>query len=195
MIRPRRAPTEDSASISSPVLDGKGDGSTAHGRPEAHLVERARRGDREAFGELYRLFHAAVLRMARFHLGEAGEDAAAETFVRAWAALPRYRVTGAPFVAWLYGIARHVVADELRGRRRVEPRERMPDRAVEDSPDDRLALAAAVASLPEEQRRVIEMKFLLGLGNREVGAVLGKSPGAVNAQQWRALETLRRSLG
>jgi RNA polymerase sigma-70 factor (ECF subfamily) len=164
------------------------------------LVERARRNDREAFGDLYRLYHGAVFRLARFHIGTGAEDIAAETFLRAWVALPRYRNTGAPFVAWLYGIARHVVADERAARRRVEPRAEPPDQSTNPGPDervgqdDRLALAMAIARLPEEQRRVVELKFLIGLSNAEVAKAFGKSIGAINAMQWRAVRTLRRML-
>ena len=183
---------------------------TVHVRiPDAHapvldgiprLVERAQRNDCDAFGDLYRLYHGAVFRLARFHLGPGAEDVAAETFLRAWEALPRYRNTGAPFVAWLYGIARHVVADELASRRRVEPRAEPPDDSTNPGPDerlgqeDRLALAMAVARLPQEQRRVVELKFLIGLSNAEVAKAFGKTIGAINAMQWRAIRTLRRML-
>jgi RNA polymerase sigma-70 factor, ECF subfamily len=156
------------------------------------LVQRAQENDRDAFGELYRLFHARVFRLARFYLDSSAEDAVAETFLRAWNALPRYRDTGAPFVAWLYGIARHVVADERLRRRRIEPRPEVPDQPIDLPDDDRLALAMAIQRLPEEDRRVIELKFLIGLTNAEVAAALGKSPGAINTQQWRALRSLRR---
>ena len=162
------------------------------------LVERARGGDRDAFGQLFRLHHAAVFRVARARLPHAlAEDAAAETFVRAWVALPRYRRTGAPFASWLYGIARNVVADMVRRSYRTEARDELDGGVVDPwgSRDDHLALADALAALPEEQRQVIELKFLMGLTNDEVGAALGKKPGAVNAQQWRALRALERLLG
>ncbi|MGQ0830708.1 MAG: RNA polymerase sigma factor [Microthrixaceae bacterium] len=162
------------------------------------LVERAREGDRAAFGELFALHHPAVFRVARARLPHAAaQDAAAETFARAWVAIPRYRRTGAPFVAWLYGITRNVVADMARRGARTES-QAQPDLPAADpwrSRDERLDLLAALADLPEEQRRVIELKYLIGLTNDEVAAALGKKPGAVNAQQWRALRTLERMLG
>jgi RNA polymerase sigma-70 factor (ECF subfamily) len=161
------------------------------------LVEKAKRGDRDAFAELYRLYHARIFRMARLHLGDLGdeaEDAVAETFLRAWAALPRYRDTGAPFVAWLFGIARHVVLDEVARGRRVMPREELPERTRGWTVDDRLTLAAAMERLPAEQRRVVELKYLAGMRNAEVASALGKSKGAINAMQWRALGTLREIL-
>lgn len=161
----------------------------------ALLVERAKRGDRDAFGELYRACYAPLYRVARFHLGAAAEDVVAETFLRAWAGIERYRDTGAPFIAWLHGIARHVVADELARRRRVEPRAEPPEHSSELSVDEQLTLAQAMDRLPQEQRQVLELKFLVGLTNSEVAAALGKTTGAVNTKQWRALEALRQTLG
>jgi RNA polymerase sigma-70 factor (ECF subfamily) len=57
-----------------------------------------------------------------------------------------------------------------------------------------LALAMAIARLPQAQRRVVELKFLIGLSNAEVAKAFGKTTGAINAMQWRALRTLRRML-
>ena len=160
------------------------------------LVDRAKQGDTGAFGDIFRLYHDNIFRFARFRLGgrEAAEDAVAETFTRAWSGLPRYHPTGAPFVSWLYGIARHIVADIGTAERRVEPRAEFADEAVESalSTADKIVLDQAISRLPEKQRQVIELKYLVGLTNEEVGAALGKSPGAVNAQQWRALEALKR---
>jgi RNA polymerase sigma-70 factor, ECF subfamily len=158
------------------------------------LVEKSRRGDKDAFGQLYRRYHSRVYGLARFYLGEGAEDAVAETFMRAWAALPRYKPTAAPFVAWLYGIARHVVSDEFKRRKRTEPRDQLPDGAVDPRHDERLELAAAIAQLPTQQRQIVEMKYLLGLRNPEVAKALNKSIGAVNAQQWRALQSLKQML-
>lgn len=158
------------------------------------LVEKSRRGDKDAFGQLYVRYHPRVYGLARFYLGDGAEDAVAETFMRAWAALPRYKTTTAPFVAWLYGIARHVVADEFKRRKRTEPRQELPEDAVDPRHDDRLEMAAALAQLPTQQRQIVEMKYLLGLRNPEVAKALNKSIGAVNAQQWRALQSLKQML-
>jgi RNA polymerase sigma-70 factor (ECF subfamily) len=161
---------------------------------ERELVGMARRGDQDAFGKLFLAHHGAIFRLARATLGDGAEDVASETFVRAWTALPKYQETGAPFVTWLYGIARHVVVDELRRRSRSEPQADIDMGRVEHSHDDRLMLAAALDGLSDEQRQVLELKFFLGLTNDEVGAALGKTPGAVNAQQWRALQALRKMI-
>ncbi|HVM40775.1 MAG TPA: sigma-70 family RNA polymerase sigma factor [Acidimicrobiia bacterium] len=202
--------------MQQPMQPTAGDEQHAHARPRrgreptrgtvrrdlagaavADLVVRARDGDSDAFGLLYLEFRRKIFNLARFSLPHAAaEDVVAETFVRAWAALPRYRDTGAPFVAWLYGIARHVVADVLRSGSRVEPQAE-PDQGAVDAGerhDDRLVVGWALTRLPEEQRTVIELKFLAGLTNEEVALALGKTPGAVNTQQWRALMALRSFL-
>ena len=163
------------------------------------LVERAQAGDRAAFGQLFEIHHAAVHRVATSRLGPAmAEDATAETFTRAWHALPRFQRTGAPFAAWLYAIARNVAIDTLRRERRTEHEPgAVDDLTVDPWPanDDRIRLYESLARLPEEQRLVIELKFLVGLTNEEVAAALGKRPGAVNTQQWRALRALERDMG
>jgi RNA polymerase sigma-70 factor, ECF subfamily len=162
------------------------------------LARRAREADREAFEQLFRMHHSAVFRMVRFALGTDGHDAedlTAETFARAWKAIPKYRDTGAPFVSWLYGIARHVVADERRRSMRTQPRADLPEGAVVESPDEHLDLVAAIDRLPSEQKLVIELKYFSSLTNPEVAALLGITPGAVNARQWRALQSLRETLG
>lgn len=158
------------------------------------LVERAKSNDREAFGDLYRMYHPPIYRLASFYLGNAADDAVAETFMRAWAAIPRYQERGRPFVSWLYAIARHVVADEMNGRRRVEPRAEVPDRPITTRIDDRMDLSRAMARLPQGQRRLLELKFLLGLTNAEICALSQKTIVAVKAQQWRALRKMRELL-
>lgn len=196
--------SESPANISGRFSDRRGDGTLDESRGlEAEgvdalrireLVRRAQAGDRDAFGEIYRTYQASIHRLAAASVGAAAEDVVAETFLRAWKGLPRYRYRGIPFVAWLYQIARHVAVDHLRARSRVRPFEKAPESASEDHSDERLDLMAAIAALPERQRKVIEMKYLLGMTNHEVAAALRTTTGAVNAKQWRALQALHKTL-
>ena len=163
--------------------------------PVARLVERAKDGDKDAFGQIYRLHRDAIYRFASTHLRGQADDVVAEVFIRAWVHLPRYKFGGTPFVAWLYGIARHVVADEIGRQARTEPRADLPESISEWGHDDRLVLAEAISELPHDQRKVIEMKFLLGMRNPEIAASMNTTTNAVNAKQWRALANLRDELG
>src|SRR2546430_16292059 len=87
------------------------------GRPldESHRVERARRGDHEAYSELVHAYQGIAFRTAYLIAGGAAEaeDAAQEGFVKAWRALGRFR-QGAPFRPWLL----RIVANEAHNRRR-----------------------------------------------------------------------------
>ena len=169
--------------------DGKGEGPDEREHERA-LVARAKDGDRDAFGALYRIHVAAVSRLVRFRVGRDDEDAVSEVFLRAWRGLATYRDTGVPFAAWLYGIARHVAVDVVRGSTRTEPRAEVPDREVDPMTAEMLTLHGAIEQLPTEQRQVIELKYLVGLTNPEVAAALDCSTGAVNAKQYRALRAL-----
>ena len=177
------------ANISRVSPDGKSDEPDGRARERA-LVARAKDGDRDAFGTLYRAHAAAVARLVRFRLGREDEDAVSEVFLRAWRGLGTYRDTGVPFAGWLYGIARHVAIDALRAAARIEPRAELPETAVEPMTAELLTLHDAIERLPTEQRQVIELKYLVGLSNAEVAAAMDSSPGAINAKQWRALKAL-----
>lgn len=165
---------------------------TAEGEPA--LVRRAKDGDRGAFEELYREHVDGVARQVRFRLGSLDDDVVAEVFLRAWRGLSTYRDVGRPFGAWLHGIARYVILDELRRRGRSLPVDRVPDRPVDPMIAERVALRDAIDRLPEGLRRIIELKYLSDLTNEQTARELGLSVGAVNTKQWRALRALARSL-
>jgi len=159
------------------------------------LVALAAEGDADAFEHLYRAHVDGVARHVRFRLGRADEDVVAEVFVRAWAGIASYRDLGRPFGAWLFGIARHVVADELRSRSRTFPVAEAPERADEPMTADLLALRHAIDRLPDDQRQAVELRYLVGLSNDEVAAAMGTTASAVNTKRWRALRSLRDALG
>jgi RNA polymerase sigma-70 factor (ECF subfamily) len=131
---------------------------------------------------------------------EAAEDATSLVFAKALAALPTYR--DGSFRSWLFGIAHHVVADDLR---RCHPHAALDDAGdlldAAPSPEE-LALAAEerssildlLARLPAEQRQIVELR-LAGLTGPEIAAVLGRSLAAVKVGQFRAYARLRVLLG
>lgn len=161
---------------------------------EQALVEAAR-ADPARFLELYdRHFHrvyAYVLRRAG-NRGEA-EDVTAEVFQRALAHLDRYEWRGVPFVAWLYRIAAHELSDRRHDAARLAGAQ-PPDPGTDPQLEQQIALFQLVDRLPDEQRRVIELRFGEGRSLREAAHALGRSEGAIKQLQRRALENLRRGL-
>jgi RNA polymerase sigma factor (sigma-70 family) len=178
------------------------------GRPldESDLVERARRGDREAYGELVRAYQAIAFRTAYLVAGGAteAEDAAQDGFVKAWRALGRFR-PGAPFKPWLL----RIVVNEAHNRRRSAGRRAhlairaaaaepsgdaapSPEASVLDA-ERRATVLAAVNELPDDQRIVVTLRYFAGLSEEEVAETLGIAPGTVKSRTSRALERLRET--
>ena len=174
------------------------------------LVRRARTGDHDALGELYDRFRDRVARFATGRLGDAekAEDVTSETFEAMLRNLRGYR-PGTDFEAWLFTIAHRRVADHFRRQsRRREPRldEAVAglagDVVVAGGPEEAVLaaerhaeVAVAFRRLRPEQQEVLALRVLGGLSAAQVGAVLGKSEGAVRVAQHRALASLREAMG
>jgi RNA polymerase sigma factor (sigma-70 family) len=178
------------------------------GRPldESQLVERARRGDHEAYGELVHAYQAIAFRTAFLVAGGAteAEEATQEGFVKAWRALGRFRA-GAPFKPWLL----RIVTNEAHNRRRSAGRRAQlalraaaaepsgdaapsPEASVLDA-ERRDHLLAAVNELPDDQRIVVSLRYFVGLSEEEVAETLGIAQGTVKSRTSRALERLRET--
>jgi RNA polymerase sigma-70 factor (ECF subfamily) len=175
---------------------------------EKSLAERARGGDVEAYEELVRMHQTIAFRTAYGITRSAAdaEEVAQEAFVKAHAALRRFR-PGAPFRPWLLAI----VANEARNRvASAGRRERLVARASEErrqegavpSPEAALLsrerrdeLMGALDRLPERDRLVIWCRYLLELSEAETAAALDCRRGTVKSRLSRALERLRDELG
>lgn len=174
---------------------------------EARLIRLAQQGDGSACAALYGRHYEAVYRYCYFRISDSNlaQDLTSEVFVRMVEKLETFQPRGRPLLAWLYTIARNLIADLHRGK---ELTNHLPlDEATQlgsDCDDDphrhvvrkleASCLAAAVGHLTEEQRQVLLLKFVEGLGNSQIAALLDKSEGAVKALQHRALSALRRAL-
>jgi len=120
---------------------------------------------------------------------------------RAVASIDRYEA-GRSFNAWLYGIARHVIGDMGRKRKRWERQPPDISQSAEQGPGEALELNAehaeivtAFARLSDRDRVVLELRVVAGLTAEQVGAVLGMKPDAVRTAQSRALARLRKLVG
>lgn len=165
---------------------------------DAALVALAVR-DRRAFAPLYARYAERVFRYSSRRLGsrEAAEDATSVVFTKALAALPAFR--GGSFGAWLFAIAHNVVVNATR-RRPDLPLDAIAEREdpsagglPEESAlaaEERRVLRAMLAVLPDDQRRVVELR-LAGLTGAEIAEVLGRSVASVKMLQLRALRRMR----
>jgi RNA polymerase sigma-70 factor (ECF subfamily) len=167
---------------------------------------RAAQADRAAFGALYRRYLDRVYGYAFYLLGDHhdAEDATERTFLAAFDAIGRFRDEGATFRAWLFRIAHNQIANALRSRarRRASPLDAVAEPSADADPADRTGAAddarrvrSALAELSADRRQVLVLRFVDGLSAREIGAVLGRSEGAIRVLQHRALRDLARVLG
>ena len=176
----------------------------AEGRRLRALVELARDGDAEAFGQLYDHYVSGVFRFIYYRVGsrQLAEDLTSETFVRGLRAIQRFTWQGKDFGAWLTTIARNLIADHFKSSRsRLEiVSDDVPEgRVTAASPEeDVLALISnemlfdAVNSLPPEQRDCVLMRFIQGMSIAETAAALKRSEGAIKQLQLRAVRSLAK---
>lgn len=176
--------------------------------PLHDVLDQAQRGDGEAFGEIYRRFARRVFGLCFHVLGarEDAEDATAEVFLRARAALSRYDGS-VPLGAWLTRVAVNHCVDRLRHRRREtrlfasDPAEALDARAPEPSPlaevmaeEERAALAVAVAALPDRFRVPLVLRYAAEMSYDDIAERLGQTRQEVATSLFRAKQRLRRAL-
>jgi RNA polymerase sigma-70 factor, ECF subfamily len=174
------------------------------------LVERAQKGDAEAFGLIYDRYMDTVFRFIYFRVGSRplAEDLTADTFLRALKRIGSFTWQGRDLGAWLVTIARNLVADHFKsGRYRLEvttgdvldadKAERGPEGSPEAAVVDHItnvALLRAVKQLNPEQQECIVLRFLHGFSVAETAQTMGKNEGAIKALQYRAVRALHRLL-
>jgi len=160
------------------------------------LVARARRGDREALGELYATYADRVFGCVCRILQDPheAEDVTQHVFLKLMSVLPRYERREVPFSAWLMRVARNAAFDAERKRRPIQCEE-APDGVHED---DRYhhgrSLRDALAALPPAQRQVVVLRHIVGLSASEVGERMGKTAGSIHALDQRGRRTLQGDL-
>ncbi|WP_332643875.1 sigma-70 family RNA polymerase sigma factor [Aeromicrobium sp.] len=170
------------------------------------LVDLAKEGDAEAYGQLYDHYVSGVFRFIYYRVSsqQLAEDLTSETFVRGLRAIQRFNWQGKDFGAWLTTIARNLVADHFKSSRaRLEiVSETIPEgKTVVASPEQEVLslisnemLFEAVNSLPNEQRDCVLMRFIQGLSIAQTAAALGRSEGAVKQLQLRAVRSLAKTV-
>jgi RNA polymerase sigma-70 factor (ECF subfamily) len=166
------------------------------------LVDLAKDGDSEAFGQLYDHYVTGIFRFVYYRVGsqQLAEDLTSETFVRGLRSIQRFTWQGKDFGAWLTTIARNLITDHFKSSRsRLEmTTESVPEgRATAGSPEDEVLtlisnemLFEAVNALPAEQRDCILMRFIQGLTIAQTAAAIGRSEGAIKQLQLRAVRSL-----
>jgi RNA polymerase sigma-70 factor (ECF subfamily) len=174
------------------------------------VVAQAVAGDRNALREVLETIRPIVVRYCRARVGTldrnglSADDVAQEVCLAAVMALPRYRDRGRPFLAFVYGIAAHKVADEFRaaGRDLSYPTATVPDHRSAEPGPEQVAIDADSATrmnellgvLPDKQREILILRVVVGLSAEETAEAVGSTAGAVRVAQHRALARLKSEI-
>jgi RNA polymerase sigma-70 factor (ECF subfamily) len=167
------------------------------------LMRLTQSGDRDAYETLLRDLAGAVRGLAQKRLPADSVDDGIQNVLLAVHRARHTYDSSRPFAPWFWALAGHCLTDTWRKLSRTarhevgraDPGDLVDLRPEVASSVDRAEVRAAVAGLPERQRRIIELLKLEQLTAREVGQVLGMSESAVKVTAHRAYKKLRRALG
>ena len=159
---------------------------------------------------LLRWIDPLVVRYCRARLGRqertfaSADDVAQEVCIAVLKALPNYRDQGRPFVAFVYGIAAHKVADAHRAaaRNKADPVPDLPEEPVQGGGPEQRVLQAEVAgqmdrlldTLSPKQREIVVLRVVVGLSAKETAKALGLTSVVARIAQHQALTRSRKRL-
>lgn len=176
---------------------------------ESEIIRRVAGGERDLFAELVREHQAHLFQLCLAILGDrhAAEEAAQESFIKAYRALPRFR-GGSTFRTWLTRIGINHCRDILKKKRRARTvyledvlgeTDRLPESLVENPPEPRFDAKVppgALGLLSQGEREVFQAAAERpGAGYDELGRVLGLSRDSVKGRLKRAREKIQSYLG
>ncbi len=167
------------------------------------LLERAVKGDKQAYGTLYEIYMDEIYRYFYYRLGHVqdAEDMTERTFLKVWKSLDGFELGRASFRTWLYRVAHNLLVDHYRTYKPTDP---LPDRPLADGgdgPEGRVAsselsaeLLAGLRQLKPDYQQILTLRFVNDLSHSEAAQIMDRSKGAVRVLQHRALEALRQVL-
>jgi RNA polymerase sigma-70 factor (ECF subfamily) len=169
-------------------------------------LDRARKGDRDAFAWLWTYLNPSLLRYLTAGLPADADDIASSVWLEVARRIDRFEGNERAFRGWLFTIARHRLLDRQRQRQRDRsepvPVAELAQRRATDDPlrivldlESTEAALSVVRRLPPDQADVVMLRVVAGLDTATVARVLGKRTGAVRVLQHRALRRLAEELG
>ena len=176
--------------------------------PDDELVRRMAAGELEALDILYDRYARAVYAFAVRIVGDGllAEEILQEAYVRAWQQAERFELARGSFASWLLSITHNLAIDEVRKRQRRPQRADAVDitdvlqgevdttvnvAEAAEAAELRGRIQAAMATLPEAQRRAIELAYFDGLTQREIAALLDEPLGTIKTRMRLGMQKLR----
>lgn len=168
------------------------------------LVLKAQKGDKDAFGQLYKIYFQRIYRYCKvncFYQDALAQDLCQETFIKAWKALPTFTLEkGGTFQAFLFKIARNLIIDLSRKKKsiNIQDLEEIPD---EHDPVEELdrknridEVRTALSKLKDFDRQIIILRYFEDLSHHEVAKIIGIKEGALRVRTIRLLDKIKEIL-
>lgn len=165
------------------------------------LIKRAKKGDKSAFGRIYKEFLPRIYRFVFYLVPDnaIAEDITQDTFVKAWESLPRFSSKKGTIQSYLYAIARNTVIDHQ--RKKKESRLDM-DYAQQIGSGENLEnmlinlervskVHEALSSLSKEDRDVVVLRYFEEMSYKEIAEVVNQTEGAIRVKTHRILKTMK----
>lgn len=166
----------------------------------AALAKRARKGDKEAYGELYEMFLPEMYRYAFFTLSSAenARDAVQDAALQGFKSIGRLRSDDA-VKTWFFGILSHVCKRKLREKYEAEfvDLDSCLGLTQGDKTDeiiDAIDLAERLRRLKEDEREIVDLAVFGGLNSRQISQLTGLAPGSVRSKLSRAVAEMRKEV-
>lgn len=171
------------------------------------LMLRAKNGDKDAFGLIYKLYLTPVFRYIHLRIGNKreSEDLAQIVFSKVFRSLAGFEKRENSPLAYFFTVARNTVIDYYKKKKdivfsdietienRPASRNTDPARVADENEKNRL-ISQSMNALTDEQKEVIALKFTNELSNKEISAIMGKNESAIRQIQCRALKKLREHI-
>lgn len=173
-------------------------------KDDSRLTIRIRKGDKEAFGDLYERYLDDIYRYVYYRVSnhQDAEDLTEQIFLKAWEGIPNYRAQ-VPFKAWIYRIAHNTIIDHYRTRKEALPLTEHIILVDETTPDlekhlvvqENVArLVNIMSQLSPLHQHVLTLRFINGFSMKEVAQILDRNVGTVRVLQHRALKAAQAFL-
>jgi RNA polymerase sigma-70 factor (ECF subfamily) len=172
--------------------------------PDSELIARAKRGETEAFGQLYERYVDQIFRYVRTRVADDqdAEDLTENIFVRSFESLATYEERGWVYSAFLYQVARNLLVDHYRQDGNQQPLDMSePIEAAGPSLEQRLTdkeevarIKEAMTRLPDDYQEIIRLRLLLDLPTSTAAEWMDRSEGAARVLLHRALKALREGI-
>ncbi len=168
------------------------------------LIQRAQRGDKEAFGQIYKIYLKKIYRYIYYMIQnrQLAEDITQNAFIKAWKALPSFAFTkNGTFQAYLFKIARNLLTDYQRKKKDISL-ELIADVVKSDEDlidyvtrkEEEKTVGNALATLDDDERQIVVLRYFEELSFSEISKIVGKNEGAIRVQVHRILIKLKNRI-